>query len=80
MTLLYAHVSVFTNSFTIVAFSSQGPQFYINMASKLSTNEIDEKESCFGHVVEGREVLDHIMKPESKSLSMIGIKSIQVVL
>ena len=44
----------------------------------VSTNEIDLNETCFGHVVEGREVLDHIMKPESKSFSMVGIKSIQV--
>lgn len=58
-----------------------GPGFYINMESPFTTREVDTNESCFGKVVEGRGVLDHLMKQrgQNNNLSIIGIESVTLL-
>jgi hypothetical protein len=57
-----------------------GPGFYIKMDSKATALDVDTSESCFGKVVEGRGVLDHMMKKrQSKSLLMLGIESVTLL-
>ena len=50
------------------------------MGSGNSTDETDASESCFGRVVEGQDFLDEVMNAhlKTKSLSMLGIESIQL--
>jgi cyclophilin family peptidyl-prolyl cis-trans isomerase len=45
----------------------------------MNSDEIDEKESCFGKVIKGQNVLDKIMDSRLRTLSMLGIKSIRVL-
>lgn len=63
----------------IVLFSERGPHFYVNMGTPSISDEVDEKESCFGKVVQGHEVLDKLMAFDTKSLSMIGIQYVRIV-
>ncbi|GAX15603.1 hypothetical protein FisN_3Hh073 [Fistulifera solaris] len=59
-----------------VAFSSRGPMFYINMGGE--EREVVEGDICFGKVVEGRDVLDAIVR--NKGLfSMVGIQSVEAI-
>ncbi len=61
---------------TLVAFSSRGPMFYINMGGE--EREVVEGDICFGKVVEGRDVLDAIVR--NKGLfSMVGIQSVEAI-
>jgi hypothetical protein len=57
-----------------------GPGFYIKMDSKVTALDVDTNESCFGKVVEGRGVLDHMMKQrQNKNLLMLGIESVTLL-
>lgn len=58
-----------------------GPGFYIQMDSKVTAApDVDTSESCFGKVVEGRGVLDHMMKQrQNKNLLMLGIESVTLL-
>jgi cyclophilin family peptidyl-prolyl cis-trans isomerase len=49
------------------------------MGNRIDPDEIDEKESCFGKVVQGQHVLDQIMESQASSLIMMGIKSMRVI-
>lgn len=66
-----------------VAFEGRpgGPGFYVNMDSKFTTQEVDASESCFGKVVEGRGILDNIMKQHRKAnnVFMLGIDSVTML-
>jgi hypothetical protein len=59
-----------------------GPGFYIKMDSKVTALDVDTSESCFGKVVEGRGVLDHMMKHlhgSNTNLLMLGIESVTLL-
>jgi hypothetical protein len=59
-----------------------GPGFYIKMDSTVTALDVDTSESCFGKVVEGRGVLDHMMKHRhgfNKNLLMLGIESVTLL-
>ncbi len=60
----------------LVALSSRGPMFYINMGEE--EREVIDGDICFGKVEEGRDVLDAIVR--NKGLfSMVGIQSVEAI-
>ena len=57
-----------------------GPDFYINMEDGFRTHEVDERESCFGKVTEGRHVLDAIMAEDKAGRAFLStIESMRLI-
>jgi hypothetical protein len=65
-----------------VLFADRGPHFYINLEDTLPVENGDQKETCFGKIVEGQAILDHMVSNHDNNFSgmfMAGIESVKVL-
>ena len=71
-----------------VLFADKGPHFYIHMNdtptsfNKSKKMVSSEKETCFGRIIEGQEILDFMASHHDENfrgMSMVGIETIRIL-